>query len=67
MSFFKNNSVKKSSLDAFKSSASAINDAAALEKITGGLLSGCHTGGKLALSSNLSRVNIASFNLVSMI
>ena len=67
MSFFKRDQVKKSSLDAFKTTASAIDDAAALEKITGGLLSGCHTGGKLATASSLSRVSIASFSVAAMI
>lgn len=62
MSFFKRDQVKKSSLDAFKATASAIDDAAALEKITGGLLSGCHTGGKLASANSL-----ASFSAVALI
>lgn len=67
MSFFKRDQVKKSTLDAFKASASAIDDAAALEKITGGLLAGCHTGGKLASASSLSRVSLASVSAVAMI
>lgn len=67
MKLFKNSQVKQSSFDAFKSSASAIDDAAALEKITGGVLSGCHPVGQLASGLNLSRVSAASFNISALI
>ncbi len=67
MKLFKNSQVKKSSFDAFKSSASAIDDSAALEKITGGVLSGCHTGSQLLAGASLSRVNVASFSAVALI
>lgn len=54
MSLFKRSEVRKPSLDAFKTTSAAIQDSAALEKISGGLLSGCHTGGRLSSVSSLS-------------
>lgn len=53
MSLFKRSEVRKPSLDFFKTTEAAIKDGAALEKISGGLLSGCPTGGRLSLVSCL--------------
>lgn len=49
MSLFKSKAPQKPSLDTFRTKA--VEDKAALEKITGGLLSGCHTGGMKKLAS----------------
>lgn len=38
-------SMPQKSLDDFKKSAAAINSAEAINSITGGTMSGCHTGG----------------------
>jgi len=60
MSLFKRSEVRKPSLDAFKTTSAAIQDSAALEKISGGLLAGCHTGGRLSSVSSLSAMQVAS-------
>lgn len=49
MNLFKQKAPQKPALDAFR--PKAVEDKAALEKITGGLLSGCHTGGVKRVSS----------------
>lgn len=58
MSLFKRSEVRKPSLDAFKTTSAAIQDSAALKKISGGLLAGCHTGGRLASVSSLSAMQL---------
>ncbi len=60
MKLFKNSQVKQSSFDAFKSSASAIDDKAALEKITGGVLASCHPRGARASTASLSSFSVSA-------
>lgn len=62
MKLFNRTSMARQSLDAFK--GSAIEDSKALEKISGGLLAGCHTGGKLASFNALSNVQLSSISAV---
>lgn len=62
MKLFNKSPMARQGLDAFK--GSAIEDSKALEKISGGLLAGCHTGGKLASFDALSSVQISSISAV---
>lgn len=61
MSLFSRTEVRKPSLDSFKATSAAIDDSAALEKISGGLLSGCHTGGRLRSVGSLSSLGAVQF------
>ncbi len=60
MKLFNRKETSKPSLESFKATTAAIDDTAALEKISGGLLAGCHTGGRLASVGSLSSLS-ASF------